>query len=73
VSYRVEEYVNADFYYYYNFYTSCKHAGNPLPGVWTDWPQWVVQLMAAFDTIIEQERRRGVRVFLAQLHGYRMS
>jgi hypothetical protein len=70
---RVEEYVNAEFYYYYNFYTGCKHAGNPYPGGWIEWPPWTVQLITAFDTIIDRDRRDHEFRFLAQIHGYKVT
>jgi hypothetical protein len=68
---RVEEYVNDEFFYYYNFYTNCKHAGNPWNTGWLDWPPWTVQLMSVFDGIIDMQRRDSERKFLAHIHGYR--
>jgi hypothetical protein len=70
---RVEEYVNGEFFYYYNFFSNCKHAGSPWPSGWLDWPPWTVQLMTAFDGIIDRERRDNERKFLAQIHGYRVN
>jgi len=72
LSHKVEDYVNAEFFYYYNFYTSCRRAGPPFAGGWTEWPSWVPQLLAAFDTIIESDRINSERKFMAQLHGCRM-
>ena len=72
MSYKVEDYVNDEFFYYYQFYTNCKHSGQPFAGGWTEWPPWAVQLMTEFDTVIENDRLNGERKFLAQIHGYRM-
>ena len=72
LSYKVEEYVNDEFYYYYRFYTSCKHAGQPFQRGWAELPPWVAQLMVAFDQIIEAERVNGERRFMARLHGFKV-
>ena len=72
MSYKVEEYVNDEFVYYYNFYLSCKHAGLPFSCGWAELPPWVVQLMATFDRVMEAERVHGERKFLAQVHGYKV-
>ena len=73
LSYKVEDYVNDEFFYYYNFYTSCKHAGLPYRLGWAEHPPWAAQLMTAFDTVIENDRLNSERKFMAQLHGYRMA
>jgi len=72
LSYKVEEYVNDEFAYYYNFYLSCKHAGLPLNCGWAELPPWVVQIMATFDRVMEAERVHSERKFLAQIHGYKV-
>ncbi|MDR0527691.1 MAG: hypothetical protein LBG79_07755 [Spirochaetaceae bacterium] len=69
---KVEDYVNNEFWFYYEFYISCKHAGQPWACGWLDWPPWSVQLTTAFDIIIEGEKARNDRQFQAALHGARI-
>jgi hypothetical protein len=69
---RVGEYVNHEFWYYYEFYTRCKSAGPPFPAGWTEWPPWIPQLLAAFDPVLESKRRLADMEFQAALHGMRM-
>jgi hypothetical protein len=69
---RVEDYVNADFWFYYNFYNNCKHAGPPYSCAWPDWPPWVVQMIALFDTILDREKRNNDARFHASIHGYKV-
>jgi hypothetical protein len=70
---RVEGYVTDEFYSYYNFYRNCKHAGSPFPPGWLDWPPWTVQLMSAFDDVIDREKRDNEYKFFARIHGYRVN
>ena len=72
LSTKITEYVSGEFWYYYNFYNSCKHGGPPYSGGWLDWPPWIVQLITAFDTVIDHERRQNEYRFLAQIHGYKV-
>jgi hypothetical protein len=70
---RVEEYVNYELDYYYHFYNTCKHSGSPFPAGWLDWPPWVTQLLAAFDDVIDRDRRDNERKFFATIHGYKVN
>lgn len=72
VSTRVEDYVNGEFWFYYDFYVSFKHAGPPWACGWLDWPPWVPRLIAVFDNIIDGERLHNERKFQASLHGARL-
>jgi len=72
LSYKVEEYVNDEFIYYYNFYISCKHTGLPFNCGWAELNPWVVQLMTAFDQVMENERTYSEHKFMAQLHGFKV-
>jgi hypothetical protein len=69
---KVEEYVNGEFYYYYRIYNNFKHTGAPYQCGFLDWPPWLVQLIVAFDEIIEYEKRYNYYSFLAQIHGYKV-
>ena len=69
LSYKVEEYVNDEFLYYYNFYISCKHAGLPFNKDWTEIPAWVTQLIIAFDRETDMDKRMKDYKFQAQIHG----
>jgi hypothetical protein len=73
LSHKVEEYVNAEFIYYYNFYQSCKNTGLPFHCGWLDMPPWVVQLITAFNGVMEREKLHSEHKFMAQLHGYKLS
>jgi len=73
LSYKVEEYVNDEFYFYWNFYNCCKHCGLPYTFGWAEHPPWVAQLIVVFDNIIENEKTNGDRKFSAQIHGYRVT
>jgi hypothetical protein len=53
---QIGRYVNNEFFYYYQFYTNCKHSGHPLSGGWTEWPPWICQLIRHFDSTIEMVR-----------------
>lgn len=72
LSYKVEEYVNEEFIYYYNFYLSCKHAGLPFNKDWTEIPTWVTQLIVTFDKEQELEKITREHKFLAQIHGFKV-
>jgi hypothetical protein len=65
-SLEIGNYLNPEFFYYYKFYASCKHAGPPLSGGWTEWPCWILQLITHFDSAIEtvraHRRQPGVTV-----------
>jgi hypothetical protein len=69
---KIEEYVNYEFWYYYQFYNNSKRCGPPFPGGWIDWPAWIPQLLAAFDRILESNRRRNEYEFQAALHGKKL-
>jgi hypothetical protein len=70
---RIEEFVNEEFFYYYNFFTNCKRLGNPYPSGWLDWPPWTVQIMTAFGTVIDRENKNNEYKFLAGIHGYKVN
>ena len=53
LSTKIEGYLNAVFWHYYQFYFNTKHAGPPLSGGWTEWPPWIPQLLSYFDNAIE--------------------
>jgi len=69
LSYKVEEYVNDEFMYYYNFYLSCKHTGLPFGKSWTELPVWVTQLIVSFDKELEMDRLMRDYKFQAQIAG----
>ena len=52
---QVSKYINREFEHYYVFYTDFKVAGAPpYTTGWLDWPEWILQLVKAFDHVIEQ-------------------
>ena len=54
---KVSDFVDSDFYYYYDFYAGFKCAGPPWACGWLDWPPWTLQLINNFDAVIEEMKR----------------
>ena len=61
LSSKIGEYVNAEFYHYWQFYINTKHAGPPFAGGWTEWPPWVPELLARFDYAVDCVRAHNER------------
>jgi hypothetical protein len=66
---KIGDYVNAELYHYWQFYTNTKHAGSPYSGGWLSFPEWIPQLLAFFDNAVdsikihnENEAYRAARV-----------
>jgi len=67
---RIEDYVNAEVYHYYEFYIYTKHAGSPLSGGWTEWPAWIPQILTYFDNALDAIRAHNEREACKRLgHG----
>ena len=50
---KIGDYIDAEFFHYYNFYTYTKHAGAPMSGGWLEYPEWIPQLLANFDNTFD--------------------
>jgi hypothetical protein len=59
---KIGDYVNGEFFHYYQFYINTKHAGPPFAGGWTEWPAWVAQLLTYFDNAIDVVRAHNERL-----------
>jgi len=60
---RVASYFDSSFWYYQDFYMKTKHCsnGNYDPQrPWTEWPEWIPQLITEFDSATEQIRRFNI-------------
>jgi len=58
---KIGEYVNGEFFHYYRFYLNTKHCGPPFAPGWTEWPAWVCQLIARFDSDVDLVRAHNER------------
>jgi len=58
---KIGEYINREFWHYYQFYINTKHCGPPFASGWTEWPAWVPQLIAHFDSAVDLVRAHNER------------
>lgn len=44
----IKDYLTREFFFYYDIFIQMKYNGDPLPGGWLHWPEWLRQLNIAF-------------------------
>jgi hypothetical protein len=51
MTHNIPEYLDSEYYGYYEFYATYKKLGNPFCVGWMDWPCWAFDIINGFEEV----------------------